>query len=231
MKLKSTIKDILNLRIIKQVFMPYKNNKVMKVITILTISLFLLISSSFSQGFAEDFSSFEKSINYELEGDYTQAISALKRTYSEKSYEYNYRLGWLDYLAGQYTESTTYYNKAISLMPMSIEARFGLISPLLALGKTNLAIDIYLEILEIAPNDTKANYRLGLILYQQEKYKEAEIYLKKIINIYPFDYDTLVLLGWNSLKMGKEKQARLLFQKALLYYPNDESAAEGLRQL
>jgi len=70
-----------------------------------------------------------------------------------------------------------------------------------------------------------------LIYYQQAKYKEAEIRLKKVINLYPFDYDTVILLAWNSLQMGKTNEAKVLFQKALLYRPTDESATEGLRQV
>lgn len=112
---------------------------------------------------------------------------------------------------------------------MSIEARNGIVYPLIALGKTNEASKIYLEILDISPNETNANYRLGLIYYQQQKYKEAEKHLNRIINIYPFDYDTLVLLAWNYFQMGKSNEAKILFQKALLFKPNDESATQGLK--
>lgn len=196
---------------------------------IITLAVLLVSLSSYSQSFQDEISSFEKSYTLEYEGKYSKAVSALKQTYKENSYEYNVRLGWLDYLAGQYTESVSFYNKAIDLKPMSIEAKFGLIYPLLALGKTDQTIDTYHLILKISPMDSKANYRLGLLLYQHKRYKEADAYLKTIINIYPFDYDTIILMAWNSFQMGRSTEARLLFQKALLNNPSAESALEGLR--
>jgi len=201
----------------------------MNKINIIIITLILISLNVFSQNFQDDVLAFEKSYTLEYEGNYSQAISALKQTYTADSYEYNVRLGWLDYLAGQYTESVSFYNKAIDLKPMSIEAKFGLIYPLLALGKIDQTIEIYHHILKISPMDSKANYRLGLLLYQHKRYKEADAYLKNIINIYPFDYDTIILMAWNSYQMGKSTEARLLFQKALLNQPSDESAKEGLR--
>jgi len=201
----------------------------MKYKQLIIFSFLLMGLQGYSQNFEQDLNSFTKSINYEVNGEYTKAISSLKKTYKEESYEYNIRLGWLDYLAGQYTESASYYRKAISIMPMSLEARFGLIYPQLALGQSNQVIDIYLDILSISPTDTKANYRLALLYYQQAKYKEADAYLRKVINLYPFDYDTIILMAWNSLNMGKSNEAHILFQKALLLNPTDESATEGLR--
>jgi tetratricopeptide (TPR) repeat protein len=112
---------------------------------------------------------------------------------------------------------------------MSIEARNGIVHPLLALGKTDMVIKMYKEILEISPNETSANYRLALIYYQKGQYKEAEKHLLLVINFFPFDYDTVVLLGWNYYRMGKFNDAKILFQKALLFKPNDESASEGLK--
>ena len=196
------------------------------------IVIFIIMISSlvgFSQDFDTDQESFVKSYTLENEGEFSKAVSALKATYKDDSYEYNLRLGWLDYLAGQYTESQTYYNKAISIKPLSLEAKFGLIYPLLAIGKVQQAEAIYLDILRISPLETTANYRLALSYYQQKKYKEADKHLRSIINLYPFDYDIIILMAWNSFQMGKSTEARLLFQKALLNRPNDESALEGLR--
>lgn len=198
-------------------------------ITFLLFSFIFVSSGLFSQSFRNDLKSFKESIQLEEEGEYTKAIQVLKKSYQEDSYEYNIRLGWLDYLAGQYTESSTYYQRAISIKPMSIEARNGLIYPLIALGKTDEAIKMYREILDISPLDTRTNYRLALSYYQLKKYKEAESHLLNVINLYPFDYDTLVLLGWTYYQMGKTNDAKILFQKALLFKPEDESATEGLK--
>ena len=201
----------------------------MKKISIITFAIILNSLFTYSQSFKEDVTAFDKSYSLEQEGNYSKAISLLKQSYIENSYEYNLRLGWLDYLAGQYTESSSYYNKAIEIKPMSIEARFGLIYPLLALGNISLTEKTYHDILKISPLETKANYRLALMYYQQEKFKEADKYLRTIINLFPFDYDTMILMAWNSYQMGKKSEAKVLFQKVMLNRPNDKSALEGLK--
>jgi tetratricopeptide (TPR) repeat protein len=201
----------------------------MKKISIITFAIILNSLFTYSQSFKEDVTAFDKSYSLEQEGNYSKAISLLKQSYIENSYEYNLRLGWLDYLAGQYTESSSYYNKAIEIKPMSIEARFGLIYPLLALGNISLTEKTYHDILKISPLETKANYRLALMYYQQEKFKEADKYLRTIINLFPFDYDTMILMAWNSYQMGKKSDAKVLFQKVMLNRPNDKSALEGLK--
>lgn len=197
----------------------------------ITIILFLVfgIQISFSQSVSDIINAFEESYSFEKERSYSDAIKSMKNVYVENSYEINIRLGWLDYMAGSYTESVTYYNKSLSLMPYSEEARFGLILPKLALGKMTEVISLYKEIIENSPNNTQANYRLGLIYYEQKEFIIAYDYFHKVVQLYPFDYDSLLMLGWTQLKLGRNREAKMIFQKVLMYSPNDASALEALK--
>lgn len=171
---------------------------------------------------------FSNSYKSETAGKYPEAIKALKDVYDEKSYEINIRLAYLSYMAGLFTESTAYYEKAITLMPYSIEAKFGYVLPAAAMGNWDKVVNQYLEIVRIDPQNSKANYRLGSIYYGRKDYANAYKYLEKVVNIYPFDYDGLVLYAWANLQLGKMKEAKLLFEKVLLLSPRDKSALEGL---
>lgn len=171
---------------------------------------------------------FAKSYDYEDDGDYTKAISVMKAVYQEESYEINLRLGWLHYNAGLFTESAAYYRKAIDLMPYGIEARFGYVYPVSALGNWDQVIGQYKKILEIDPQNTMANYRLGNIYYGRKDYQTAYNYFEKVVNLYPFDYDGLIMLAWSNYQLKKFREAKILFNKALLLSPDDESALEGL---
>jgi tetratricopeptide (TPR) repeat protein len=71
-------------------------------------------------------------------------------------------------------------------------------------------------------------HRLGLILYGKEDYESAKKYFEKVVNLYPFDYDALTMLGWSYLKLNNIREAKVLFQKALLHTPGGTSAMEGL---
>jgi len=171
---------------------------------------------------------FATSYKLETEGSYTKAIDVLKTEYNEQSYPINLRLGWLSYLNGSFTESAAYYNKAIQLMPMSIEARLGFALPASAMGNWDHVVTRYNEILKIDPNHSLTNYRMGLIYYYREDYATAFKYFERIANMYPFDYDAIHMFAWVHLRQGKKKEAHALFHRALLIRPNDASALEGL---
>ncbi|MBK6345829.1 MAG: tetratricopeptide repeat protein [Bacteroidales bacterium] len=171
---------------------------------------------------------FSTSYTYETSGEYSKATELLKKVYDESSYEINLRLGWLTYKAGLFSESAAYYNKAIALMPLSIEARLGYVMPASSAGNWDQVVTRYNEILKIDPNHYTVNYRMGLIYYGRKDYQSAFRYLEKIANMYPFDYDALIMLGWTEYQLGKLREAKVLFGKALLNRPGDASALEGI---
>lgn len=171
---------------------------------------------------------FSQSYQYESKADYTKAISSIKSLYDEKSYEINLRLGWLHYEAGLFTEAQAYYQKAIDLMPYSIEAKLGYVYPASALGNWEQVITQYKKILETDPQNSTANYRLGLIYYGKKDYQAAYKHFEKVVNLYPFGYDALIMFAWTNYFLGKTKEAKVLFNKVLLVSPADASATEGL---
>lgn len=171
---------------------------------------------------------FAKSQEYEAKGNYADAIATVKALYQEDSYEINLRLGWLTYLNGSFTEATAFYQKSINLKPYAIEPKLGFVYPASALGKWEQVISLYNQILAIDPQNTTVNYRLGSIYYGRKDYAKAEKYLEKVINLYPFDYDTMILYAWTNFKLGKLREAQVLFNKVLLNKPKDSSAMEGL---
>ncbi len=174
---------------------------------------------------------FKKSYTLEKSGEYTKAAAALKNVYDAENYAINLRLGWLDYMAGLFTESMAYYQKAIKLMPLSIEARLGFVLPAAAVGNSEQVKNQYLEILKIDPNHSISNYRIGVIYYGKGEYNQAYKHLEKVVNLYPFDYDSIVMFGWINLKLGKMHEAEVLFRTALLNKPGDTSALEGLSNI
>lgn len=171
---------------------------------------------------------FAASYKAETSGEYTRAIELLRKEYNENSYEINLRLGWLTYNNGSFTESAAYYNKAIQLMPLSIEARLGFALPASAIGNWDQVVTRYLEILKIDPNHFLTNYRMGLIYYNRGDYKNAFNHFERIANMYPFDYDAVIMFAWVNYRLGKTREASALFNKALLIRPEDASALEGL---
>lgn len=176
-------------------------------------------------------SAFTKSYVSEQEGKYSAAISDLKPVYSSENYVINIRLGWLYYLAKQYTESIKYYDIAIALKPYAIEARFGCVKPLSAIESWDKVKYHYLQILKIDPLNTVANYWIGVIYYNRKEYATACNHFGKNVNLYPLDYDSVIMLAWSKLNSGKQADASILFKQALIIRPDDNSALTGLKSI
>lgn len=192
---------------------------------------FLILQGISAQDYSKTRDAFQASYLHEATGEYLKAIESLKSVYDEGSYELNLRLGWLTYQAGNFTDALAYYNKAVSLMPYAVEPRFGVVLPGAAMGNWSMVISQYEKILEITPNNSIAMHRLGLIYYGREDYEKALAHFRKVVNLYPFDYDAMTMLAWTHFQMGNTREAKVLFQKALLHTPGGSSATEGLELL
>jgi len=196
------------------------------------LACFLFSSSIIkAQNYDALIGSFQQSYLNEASGDYYKAIENLRSVYKEDSYEINLRLGYLCYLSGRFSESLAYYNKAVDLMPLSVEARLGIVLPASAMGNWSQVIKHYEKILEITPNYSIVLHRLGLIYYGKNDFSTAEKYFEKVVNLFPFDYDALTMLAWTKLKINKTREAKVLFYKALMHTPSGSSAVEGLELL
>lgn len=172
---------------------------------------------------------FYKSYEAEKAGKYVLAINELRKIYKSDDYFINLRLGWLYYLAKEHVNSEKFYQNAIKLKPYSIEAKFGIIKPLSATENWERVKQQYQAILKIDPQNTVANYWLGYIHYNQKNYQAAVKLFEKVVNLYPLDYDSVIMLAWTKLQIGKSAEARILFQHALTLNPGDESALAGLK--
>lgn len=200
------------------------------VISVFLLSVLVLISSGTNAQDIKVTSPFKDSYNYEKKGEYNKAIDEVKKVLSEKNYEYevNLRLGWLYYASGRFTDAVAYYQKAIDIMPLAIEPRMALVTPAAQLGNWDQVQAQYVKVLEIDPNHSTANYRLGLIYYGKKDYDKAFKYFEKVVNLYPFSYDGLLMFAWTNYFKGKTGQAKILFNKVLMLSPGDTSALEGL---
>ena len=192
------------------------------------IAITLWVGAAKAQDNAEV--AFSKSYSFEYDTQYAKAIDALVGLKTE-SYEINLRLGWLEYLIKDYIKSEAYYKKALDAEPASIEARFGQVLPLAALGNMNNVVTIYMDILKQDPNNTIANYRIAYIYYTKKDYANALTYVGKVIKAYPFDFDSNLLAGKILFDQGKKPEAKKYFLKALEYNPQSEDAKNALKKV
>ena len=194
----------------------------------------IVITQSFfamAQNEAAMQNAFSESYTQEYNKKYTEAISVLSKFNIEGSYELNVRIGWLEYLNKNYTQSQINYQNAIALKPYSIEAKLGLAKDFAALENWNKLLQVYEDVLKIDPQNYSANYWAGVIYYNRKSYETASKLFEKIVNLYPFDYDANHMMAWTCLNGGRTNDAKTLFQKALLIKPGDASCLEGLKKI
>lgn len=202
----------------------------MRTILIIFVT-FVTISTGNAQNDSAVNAAFAASYKSEAGGNYTAGVSELKAIYRPDNYNVNARLGWLLFLAKQYTESITYYERAVKLKPYVLEARFGMIKALNALESWDKVKEQYEAILRIDAQNTTALYWLGVLLYNRKDYDGAARNFEKIVNLYPMDYGSVIMLAWAKYYQGKSADARILFNQALLLSPADASALQGLNLL
>jgi len=150
--------------------------------------------------------------SYELEAakNYEAAINSINTLYNANSYEINLRLGWLNYLAGKHKESINFYQKASTIMPAAIEPLWGAINPLTRLENWSEIEKIYGSILKIDSKNTQANYYLGLIYYYRKDYIKAKKQFDVVLNLYPFNYNYMLMSAWTNYFLGNKNEASIL---------------------
>ena len=203
--------------------------KYLSAVLILLSSLTVLAQTNSAD---EKLLAFKNSIEKESIGQYSDAILELINIYDKYNDEYviNLRLGWLYYLNKDYDNSIKYYNKALQISNSeSIEAYLGLTLPYSSKENWDNVQKIYEDILNRDEYNYTANLRLGQIYLNTQNYLNAKVYLSKVHELYPGDYESNLSLGWTLYYLGDKSAARKLFINALSLNPGDQSALEGLK--
>ena len=195
----------------------------------LVIIAFFFSALTFAQDKVTE--SFSISYEHETKREYQKSIDAMLTVYTKDSYSINLRLGWLYYLNSDLYKSKAHYQNAIELQPKSIEARFGLAYPVYAMKNTDEVIQIYNDILKIDAVNTTARHRLASIYFSRKEWAKAESQLAKVIELYPFDFDSNLLLGQIYIKNGKINEAKKILNLALQYNPSSSIVLELLGNL
>ena len=89
------------------------------------------------------------------------------------------------------------------------------------------SLDIFENLYECDPNHGDTILYLGLLFYKTGQKANAEIYLKKSLELNPNNVDADVTLGYLYASEGRVKKARTYFEK----HPNDCEAILGLARL
>jgi len=156
---------------------------------ILLLCTCLLVSAERPVGAEAWSASFAK----EAAGDFTKALAALQplRQARSDSYLLALRTAWLLYRAGRFEESITAYQEASRAAPAAIEARLGMIVPMMAVKRWSEAERQARQVLRGDPGCFWANYWLVESLLGAERWREANEVSRGLAERYPGDVTVL----------------------------------------
>lgn len=190
---------------------------------IITFSLCINITSAHAET-----NPWKESHRLEQVFQYDSAINVLKNI-SSKNELVNLRRGWLNYLKGSHSKSIEHYKKAIKSNSLSLDARLGIILPLLEQQRWREAASNANKVIEVAPWNYYAHIRL---MQTEETLKEWEKLFKHsdaVHQRYPSDATVLVYMARASHKLGNKKQAKDFYNKVIELIPGHFEASSYIK--
>lgn len=166
---------------------------------------------------------------FEYKKEYVKAYDVLEPASKEAPNDYflQLRMGWLALLKGDYTKSSSYYQKATLIYPNAIEPRIGYVRALLALGQYKQVEVACKTILKLDSKNYFARSNLAYTYYVLSNYSEAEKLYDSIVDDYPADTEMMIGLGWSYLKQNKKAKANTVFNVLLKIIPKEERVSSG----
>ena len=140
------------------------------------------------------------------------------------------RLGWLNYLRGNNNTALDYYKKAEALNGKSLDAKLGLILPLLAQQRWKEAAKYSQEVLEIAPWNYYAHVRLMIAEEGLRQWQNLQKHAKEVYPRYPSDATVLVYLARANRWLNNTREAKNAYQKVLERAPGNIEALQYLEE-
>lgn len=138
------------------------------------------------------------------------------------------RHGWLNYLRGAHNESIRDYQKALDLNPASLDARLGLMLPLIAQQRWREVASYANKVLEVAPWNYYAHVRLMMSEEGEKKWATLATHAENVSQHYPSDATVLVYLGRANDWLKNNKAARQAYEKVLERIPGHIEAMQYL---
>lgn len=169
------------------------------------------------------------SVKAETNKNYDEALTEAAAYKSEGGDEFMaaLRLGWLNYLNGDFANAEKNYGRASRMRPGSVNALLGLLNTAQAQKdpkKTAMSADV---LLREDPSNYKARMVLAGIYFAEKDYRKAANEYRQVLNHYPDDQDAMSGTAWSAYYTGEKREAQDLFRCLLSVNPEYPSAQTG----
>jgi tetratricopeptide (TPR) repeat protein len=175
----------------------------------------------------------EASYRLEAAGQYADAVAVLQTAKTAKSEPEltAIRIAWLHYLQGKYNDAYQHYESALKINPDSMDARLGIVLPLLAQQRWRESEKYLKQVIEASPWNYIAHVRLMIAEEGQKKWDVLAKHAKEVSRRYPTDTTVLVYLARASYWSGDGDDAKEAYIKVLNRLPGHFEATGYLNSL
>ena len=173
-----------------------------------------------------------ESYHLEATGQYQAAAKALGPILEKfPRHEFAHlRIGWLNYLQGNHNASVDEYKAAMNMNPKSLDARLGVILPLLAQQRWREAALYSRQVLEFDPWNYYAHIRLMICEDAESQWEALEKHASEAAMRYPADATMQVYLARAYARLNKDTQARVIYEQVLERIPRHLEAVQYLQK-
>jgi tetratricopeptide (TPR) repeat protein len=138
------------------------------------------------------------------------------------------RHGWLSYLRGAHNESIRDYQTALDINSKSLDARLGLMLPLIAQQRWREVASHANKVLEVAPWNYYAHVRLMISEEGEKKWESLAKHAQQVSQRYPSDATILVYLARANGWLKNNNEARRAYERVLERIPGHIEATQYL---
>lgn len=174
----------------------------------------------------------QESYQFEAKGQYNKAIDAIESVpiNGADAELKTLRNGWLYYLLGRYDESIREYRLAIERNGQSMDARLGVILPLLVQKRWREAEQSAQAALDLSPNNYYALLRLAMAREGQQDWVAMAETAEQLVTCYPSDMSAHLYLARAYARLQRRKEAFAAYQAVLVRAPGHLEAKAYLNK-
>ena len=140
------------------------------------------------------------------------------------------RLGWLNYLQGNHNDAIDEYKNAMVINSKSLDAKLGIILPMLAQQRWREAAYYSRQVIEVAPWNYYAHIRLMICEEAEGQWEALQKHASEATQRYPSDATIQVYLARAYVRLGKATQARVVYEEVLERIPRHLEAMQFLEK-
>ncbi len=160
------------------------------------------------------------SYNFEARSDFQNALTVMNELAAKDPTDafYRVRIGWLQYLSGNYNDAILSYQQSIRLQD-SVDAHTGIINCYLALGNYTDALKVADAQLLVHKQNPTLYSKAAYAAYQKKDYALTASYYARELEYYPWDMEVRGYLVNNLYLSGQTVEAKKQYQLLKKYSP------------